>query len=185
MTNSVILQETLGQRKGLCSSIGVQIKPLQPRWLWWWGSQETKLSPYAYGRLFQIKYKSSKRLQFKTEENDTFVWPNGKLQDALCWSCYYNEAEISVSVNVGLHSTSSADTNFARMVNWKLSNIALVGWTTGHSMPPAQLVTSKCPLLNLFDNLMPRTRYSHKETKKIPCPSTVTITHLVATIVTY
>ena len=40
-----------------------------------------QLSSLAYKRLFLLEYNSSKRLQFKTDENVTFVWPNGKLQD--------------------------------------------------------------------------------------------------------
>jgi hypothetical protein len=40
-----------------------------------------QLSLYGYNKLFLVEYKTSHRLQFVVQENDTIVWPHGKPQN--------------------------------------------------------------------------------------------------------
>jgi hypothetical protein len=85
-----------------------------------------QLSQYTYGKSFLVEYKTSCHFQFVAHENDTLVWPHGKLQNC----------DDHVLISSGQRCTCerqlvfnpiSASTNHAVMVNWILQNIALVG----------------------------------------------------------
>jgi hypothetical protein len=141
--------------------------------------------PICIRKLFQMEYKDTKQanvFSLKLEENYTLCGHMVSFKIVLNWLLSW--ARIGVGLTFRWHSISSANTNCARTVNWKLSNIAVVGWTTGHSMPPLHAVASKCPLPNLSDNFTHWTCYLHKEMTKNPPPSTVTTIHLVTTVVT-